>query len=65
MLVKDDEKFRDFVVNVQVLAGYKSAGKLTPCPDDSQLYLNKFQLESFQIRLRKSLSIVRPKYYIR
>ena len=40
--VHDDEKFREFVVNVQVLAGYKSGGKSTTCPTDSQLYLNKF-----------------------
>ena len=56
-LVHDEEKFRDFVVNVQVLSGYKSGGKTTACPSDDQLYLNKFALESFGIRLRKSLRI--------
>jgi hypothetical protein len=56
--VHDDEKFRDFVVNVQVLSGYKSGGKSTICPSDEQVYFNKFALESFGVRLRKSLRLV-------
>ena len=58
ILVTDDEKFNDFVVNVQVLDGYKDGkSKSTVCPTDEQIYLNKFCLESFSIRLRKELKI--------
>ncbi len=58
MTEKCSEKFRDFVVNVQVLSGYKSGGKSTICPSDEQVYFNKFALESFGVRLRKSLRLV-------
>ena len=57
-LVRDTEKFTDFVVNVEPLASMMSpSGKATTCPVDDQIFLNKFTLESFAVRLNKALEV--------